>query len=271
LLKTSAGKSRPGIADAIFMNSVRQELNSLSGSSAPAIESDTNSTTVHCSWELRITAQFGSVRFLPSSDMGEAEIQAQSPLLRICTSVKTTFACHACESSCIDLAARSPSKIAWRKFLERSLAILREMGSKNGMTQAQGKLARLARLQREYEVAHSFSKESFELAKQMDSKRAAAPVLQQSAYLAKAQSQHDRAARLFGKVDALREEIGSPARPCDHAEHKNAIKHANAALGQELSAKLWADGRSAGLDQLEGKDVDVESIRLRSGNWLSAG
>ena len=120
----------------------------------------------HCPWELRITALFGSVRFLPSSDMGEAEIQAQSPLLRICTSVKTTFGCHACESSCIDLDARSPSKIAWRKFLERSLAILREMGSKNGLTQAQGKLARLARLQREYEVAHSFLKESFELAKQ---------------------------------------------------------------------------------------------------------
>ena len=60
-------------------------------------------------------------------------------------------------------------------------------------------------------------------------------------------------------------------RPCDHAEHKNASKHANTALGQELFAKLWADGRSAGLDQPERKDVDVESVRVRSGNWLSEG
>jgi len=139
-----------------------------------------------------------------------------------------------------------------RKLLERSLAIFREMGSKNGMTQALGELARLARLQREHELAHSFLKESFELATQMDSKRAAAPVLQQLAYLANAQNQHDRAARLLGKVDALREEMGSPVPACDCAEHENAIKRASAALGEEPFAKLWADGRSASLDQLEG-------------------
>jgi predicted ATPase/class 3 adenylate cyclase len=139
-----------------------------------------------------------------------------------------------------------------RKFLERSLAIFREMGSKNGMTQALGELARLARLQGEHELAHSLLKESFELATQMDSKRAAAPVLQQLAYLANAQNQHDRAARLLGKVDALREEMGSPVPACDCAEHENAIKRASVALGEEPFAKLWADGRSASLDQLEG-------------------
>ena len=120
------------------------------------------------------------------------------------------------------------------------------------MTQALGELARLARLQREHELAHSLLKESFELATQMDSKRAAAPVLQQLAYLANAQNQHDRAARLLGKVDALREEMGSPVPACDCAEHENAIKRASAALGEEPFAKLWAGGRSAGLDQLEG-------------------
>jgi hypothetical protein len=96
------------------MNSVRHERNSFSGSSAEAIESGTNSTSTHRPWELCITPLFGSVRFLPSSDMGEAETQAQSPLLRIRTSVKTTFACHACESSCMGLVARSPSRIARR-------------------------------------------------------------------------------------------------------------------------------------------------------------
>lgn len=119
------------------------------------------------------------------------------------------------------------------------------------MTQALGELARLARLQREHEAAHSFLKEGFELAKQMDSKRAAASILQQLAYLANAQSQHDRAARLLGKVDALREEMGSPVPPCDHAEHENAIKQASAALGQELFASPWAEGRSASFDELD--------------------
>jgi tetratricopeptide (TPR) repeat protein len=138
-----------------------------------------------------------------------------------------------------------------RKLLERSLATFREMGSKNGMTQALGELARLARLQGEHEVAQSFLKEGFEFAKQMDSKRVAASVLQQLAYLANAQSQHDRAARLLGKVNALREEMNSPVPPCDHAEHENVMKQVSAALGQELFAKPWAEGRGASLDQIE--------------------
>jgi hypothetical protein len=119
------------------------------------------------------------------------------------------------------------------------------------MTQALGELARLARLQREHDVAESFLKEGFELAKQMDSKRVAASVLQQLAYLANAQSEHDRAARLLGKVNALREEMNSPVPPCDHAEHENVTKQLTAALGQELFAKLWGEGRSASLDQIE--------------------
>ena len=41
------------------------------------------------------------------------------------------------------------------------------------------------------------------------------------------------------------------ANPCDHAEHENAIKQASAALGHELFANLWAEARSASLDQLE--------------------
>jgi len=70
----------------------------------------------HCPWDVRNTPLFSSVLFrLSFSEMGVAETQAQSPLLRILTSVKTTFACHACESSCIGLLARSPSRIARRK------------------------------------------------------------------------------------------------------------------------------------------------------------
>ena len=110
------GKIAAGHCGCFFMNSERQERNSLCGSSAAAIESDTSSTIAHCPCDLRITALFGSTLFVLSfSEVGTAETQAQSPLLRILTSVKTTFACHPCESSCIGLLARNPSRIARRK------------------------------------------------------------------------------------------------------------------------------------------------------------
>ena len=110
------GKIAAGHCGCFFMKSERQERNSLCGSSAAAIESDTSSTIAHCPCDLRITALFGSTLFVLSfSEVGTAETQAQSPLLRILTSVKTTFACHPCESSCIGLLARNPSRIARRK------------------------------------------------------------------------------------------------------------------------------------------------------------
>ena len=110
------GKIAAGHCGCFFMNSARQERNSFAGSSAEGIELDKNSTSVHPPWELRITPLYDSVLFVLSfSDMGVAEIQAQSPFLRICTSVKTTFPCHACESCCIGLVARSPSRMARRK------------------------------------------------------------------------------------------------------------------------------------------------------------
>ena len=68
------------------MNCIRQERNSFAGSSAEEIESDKNSTIAHCPWDMRITPLNDSVLFVLSvSEMGVAETQAQSPLLRIWT------------------------------------------------------------------------------------------------------------------------------------------------------------------------------------------
>ena len=72
----------------------------------------------HCPLSLRL-AHHGAVwLYLVTAiflEAGTAETQAQSPLLRILTSVKITFACHPCESCCIGLLARNPSRIARRK------------------------------------------------------------------------------------------------------------------------------------------------------------
>jgi tetratricopeptide (TPR) repeat protein len=138
-----------------------------------------------------------------------------------------------------------------RKLLQKSLTTFRETAAKNGIAHSLWELARLARIQADYDAAQTFLCESLELTKQMDSKRFAASVLQQKAYLAHAQQQYESSVRLFGRADALRDEMGSPLPLCDRAEYNNAIEKSRAALGEDPFSKLWEEGRLAAFDQLD--------------------
>ena len=137
-----------------------------------------------------------------------------------------------------------------RKFLEKSLTAFRESGAKNGIVNSLCQLGRLARLQADYQTAHSVLKESLELTSQMDSKYLAVFVLHEMAYLACAERQYKDAAKLFGKIDALREEMNSPVPPCDCAEYGGATQLARTELGDEMFANLLSEGKILLLEQL---------------------
>ena len=91
-----------------------------------------------------------------------------------------------------------------------------------------------------------------ELVRQMESKRYAIVGLQEAVQLASAQDRHERAARLLGKLEALREEIGAPlaARCC--TEYERATASSREGLGEDAFASLREEGRLASLDRLDG-------------------
>jgi hypothetical protein len=63
------------------------------------------------------------------------------------------------------------------------------------------------------------------------------------------QGEPERAARLWGAVEALRESIGVPCPPVDLSRCQDSIAAARAALGSEAFAAAWADGRSMTLNE----------------------
>jgi predicted ATPase/Tfp pilus assembly protein PilF len=138
-----------------------------------------------------------------------------------------------------------------RKSLEKGLAVFRESGVKNGIVDTLCQLARLARLQSDYAAAHSFLSESMELVREMDSKRLAAPVLEQLAYVANVEKRYDCGAKLLGKIDALRGEMGSPVPPCDRTEHHAANETARMELGDQVFDTVWTEGKTLRLDQVD--------------------
>jgi tetratricopeptide (TPR) repeat protein len=136
------------------------------------------------------------------------------------------------------------------KLLQKSLTAFRENGPRSGLLRALTESARLARLQGDVETAQSLVAESLGLAAEIDSKILAVAALQQAAYLAKNRGSHEICARFLGKVDALREDMGSPIEPCNQAEYSGAVDTARNALGEEAFSKLVRQGRVAPLSAL---------------------
>jgi tetratricopeptide (TPR) repeat protein len=67
--------------------------------------------------------------------------------------------------------------------------------------------------------------------------------------VAAAQEQPERAARLFGAAEALREVIGEPLAPAYRAAHERDVAAVRALLGDATFEAAWAEGRSMTLEQ----------------------
>jgi tetratricopeptide (TPR) repeat protein len=67
--------------------------------------------------------------------------------------------------------------------------------------------------------------------------------------LAAAEKQYERAARLFGAVDRIAQELGTTLTPMELVEHEPCVAETKAALGEALYNAAWESGRKLTLDQ----------------------
>jgi hypothetical protein len=81
-----------------------------------------------------------------------------------------------------------------------------------------------------------------------DKRRVAGP-LEDLAKIACTQGKPERAARLFGAAEALREAIGNPLSVREREDHDRDVDAVREGLVQETFAAAWAEGRAMTLDQ----------------------
>ncbi|HLV79193.1 MAG TPA: tetratricopeptide repeat protein, partial [Chthonomonadaceae bacterium] len=132
---------------------------------------------------------------------------------------------------------------------EESLAISREQGHRRAEAIVLNNQASVARCQGEHARAWAISEQSLAIKREVGDRWGIAYSLEAFAALAAALGQAERAAKLFGTAEALREALSAPLRPSEKGDHDRAVASAQARLPAETFAAAWTLGRALTLDQ----------------------
>jgi hypothetical protein len=103
--------------------------------------------------------------------------------------------------------------------------------------------------QGDYWTARALLRESLAICRELGGGLGIAQNLEWFAVVAAAQAQPERAARLLGAAEALREAKGALMQPADRARQERCIAAVRTALAEGEFVAAWAEGRAMSLPQ----------------------
>jgi hypothetical protein len=121
-------------------------------------------------------------------------------------------------------------------------------------------------------VAQSHYAESLALFRELGDKSGIVYPLEGFAGLAAAEGDPQRAVRLYGAAEALRQAISLPMAPPGRAMNAPYIEAARSVLGEEAFAAAWAEGRALALEEASACALEAPGpARLDAGRPPEAG
>ena len=148
-----------------------------------------------------------------------------------------------------EIARHQGDDAAALSFHEESLALWRELNSKDGIACALHNLGFLAHGRGDDMQALSYFREGLALVWELKDKRGVAEAIAGLAVVAGAQGQTIRAARLLGQIEALLTSIGASLDMADQTEHDKSMADARARLCVDAFEAARAEGRVMSLEQ----------------------
>jgi len=136
-----------------------------------------------------------------------------------------------------------------RQLYEEALALQREVGDTQSIAIYLSNLGEVARDQADPVGAATYYREALELWRALRDRWNTAAALDGVAGLVVANGQAERAARLFGAADALREAAGVPLPENERADHDRYLATARRELGDEAFASAWDAGQRLSLEE----------------------
>jgi len=131
-----------------------------------------------------------------------------------------------------------------------SLELWRSVGRDWGIAEVLAGLGDLAQAQGDADQALAYYRESLTLHAKLGNKLGLATCFAGLAQGASTRGQPEQVARLLGAATALREQVGAPRSPTEMITDTQAIATARAALGEDMFAHHWEQGRCMPLADL---------------------
>ena len=128
---------------------------------------------------------------------------------------------------------------------EEALAAFRDLGDREAIANALHELGELAAARRDHEEARALHAESLGIYRALHERSGIAASVESLAGIASAAGQWDLAARMWGAMERLREEIGAPLAASERAGHDRCIADARTALADDAAFDAaWREGRA---------------------------
>ncbi len=132
---------------------------------------------------------------------------------------------------------------------DQALSLERELGSKENSARSLHSLGYTARVQGDYRRAVELLQQSLALHRELENRRGTAECLAGLTSVMAVRDRPERAARLFGAVEALFKATGAVMSPADRADYEHTLAAVRAQLGEEAFAAACAEGRTMTLEQ----------------------
>jgi predicted ATPase/class 3 adenylate cyclase len=136
-----------------------------------------------------------------------------------------------------------------RSQFEACIPLFTELRDRHRLAMVRSELAHLERRQGHFAQAKPLYRETIQEWRKIGHRAAIAHELECFAFLAKAQEEDQRAARLFGAAEILRENINIPMMPAERPEYDREVNDLRANMDEAAFAKAWAEGRALTMEQ----------------------
>lgn len=145
-----------------------------------------------------------------------------------------------------------------RENLGNVLPLFREMGDIQRVTMIQSEFGHMERYEGNLEQAEQIYGETIVAWQKIGHRAAVANQLEFLAYIAIAHEQGDRAARLLGAAEALREKINIQMSPFERTEYDTQVSELRKSMDEKTFSNLWSEGRLMTMEQAIQLALDAE-------------
>jgi tetratricopeptide (TPR) repeat protein len=136
-----------------------------------------------------------------------------------------------------------------RLHFEDSLALFTELRDRHRLAMIHSELAHLERRQGHLAQAKTLYRGTIQEWQRIGHRAAIAHQLESFAFIAKAQEEDWRAAKLFGAAEILRESAKLPMNSMEQVVYDREVNDLRANMDKAIFAKAWAEGRAMTMEQ----------------------